>query len=163
MPEQNDIEGQSRMDIVDDWLVVANTIEWTHQREGWRHCTCGEDGQSVKCGFCRLAEVDRALVRLIEWSVATVPSAEFDSLSPVNRMVLSWFHHHLDDLARLRGYPPSPLGVMRLLMELGASLDLEPCPGSPEPDDCSSEPVNRDGATEIKPAPDIPKYLFCPP
>ena len=163
MPEQNGIEEQSRMDIVDDWLVVANTIEWVHQREGWRSCTCGEDGPRVKCGFCRLAEVDRALVRLIEWSVASVSPAEFQSLSPVNRMVLSWFHHHLDDLARLRGYPPSPLGVLRLLMELGAVLDLEARPGSPEPDDRSSEPGSSHVTTVTKTAPDLPKYVFCPP
>ena len=163
MPDKNDTEGQSRMDIVDDWLVVANTIEWAHQREGWRNCTCGEDSQSVKCGFCRLAEADLAMVRLIEWSVASVSPGEFDSMSPVNRMVLSWFHHRLDDLARLRGYSPSPLGVLRLLMELGVVLDLEPYSGSPESDDSSNEPGRSDCTTETKPTSDIPTYIFCPP
>jgi hypothetical protein len=152
-----------KVEVMNDWHVVAGTLAWAHQRRDWNSCSRDTSGQRGECGYCRLVEADRSLARLIEWAVASMRPAESHTLSPVNRMVLTWFDQRLDDLAKMRGYQPSPLGLLQLLAELGCGFELESRQEPSEPEVLTRQLGSNQDIVQSERGPARPEYALWPP
>ena len=105
------------MSEYDDWRVVAEALEWA--RVQWMSCSC-DDGEM--CEFCRVARAEQAVLRLISSAVASAWPAGCERVPVSDGLALERSLPRLDALAESRNYPPSPLGLLRMLRDFGFEL-----------------------------------------